>query len=578
MLSDRWIAPIALVLLLAWIPESRADDARRCMRSTGEEARSCFEKVTARIEACRKKADADCEAELRSEGGRIDRLLEKIAEPVAAQCTQEASRSLGYFGVDDVVLRATESCADFADDALDASFGSEERPPLEADERRCQRRVVKALARVRRETYERFGRRCYLRQRVGRRCNADARDEAIAAVRADERRGIREVCGRAFDGLELSPLDPESSKLKERINELLDRTVTRTRHFAQRMYPPSELGPDARFGPYPVGVRTRRLLDDGRLDVEGTAPRPVRVEIYHPSTPEAVEGLSGDVANVLGFDIVETPAFRRVEMAPGPFPLVIFSHGNNGLRFQSFFFAAHLASHGYIVISPDHHGNNVSDLVDGVIDSEASVNRPLDMSFILDSFLALNAEEGNFYSGTIDEDAIGASGHSFGGYTTFALAGPGFDVGTFTDPRVKAILPQAPAVGSFPDGFFQAISIPTLVVGGSIDATTPFETQQRAPYEQLPSGAAVVGLANIVNGGHFTFSDYCEVPRQILGLLGGFEEACEPRHLPWRHAHAIINYLSLNFFDAILKDDAEALAKLDPEALAWIEDLEYESK
>jgi hypothetical protein len=64
----------------------------------------------------------------------------------------------------------------------------------------------------------------------------------------------------------------------------------------------------------------------------------------------------------------------------------------------------------------------------------------------------------------------------------------------------------------------------------------------------------------------------------LLNFLGGFDEACEPRHLPWRHAHDIVNYLSLNFFDAILKEDVAALGRLAPAALAEIESLRVESK
>jgi hypothetical protein len=68
------------------------------------------------------------------------------------------------------------------------------------------------------------------------------------------------------------------------------------------------------------------------------------------------------------------------------------------------------------------------------------------------------------------------------------------------------------------------------------------------------------------------------VPRDLLEFLGGFDEACEPRHLPWRHAHDIVNYLALNFFDAVLKEDAEALARLAPESLAGIESLRIETR
>ena len=117
-----------------------------------------------------------------------------------------------------------------------------------------------------------------------------------------------------------------------------------------------------------------------------------------------------------------------------------------------------------------------------------------------------------------------------------------------------------------------------LIVGGSIDETTEFEPNQQQPFDLLPSGAAVVGLAEIVNAGHFTFSDFCEVDRALLAFLGGFDEACEPRHLPWRHAHDIVNSLSLNFFDATLRNDAAALARLDAAVLATVDDLRWQSE
>jgi len=315
------------------------------------------------------------------------------------------------------------------------------------------------------------------------------------------------------------------------------------------------------------------LTDGSRTAVGSTGPRPVTTEVFYPSTEAAVAGRSRDVARVLGIDVVETPAYRDVAIAPGPFPLVVFSHGNNGIRIQSFFFAAHLASHGYVVVSPDHHGNTFVDTLMGIIDPQSPVNRPLDMSFLIDRFLAFNDEPGNFYQGAIDPERIGASGHSFGGFTVFALAGPGEP----HDARIKAVLPQAPAT-PFANDFFAGITIPILIVGGSIDETTPFASQQLQPYENLRSGASVVALAELRGGGHFTFSDFCEVPRQILSILGGFDEACEPRHLPWRHAHDIVNYLSLNFFDATLNGNEEARQRLDSASLASIEDLTFQSK
>jgi predicted dienelactone hydrolase len=354
--------------------------------------------------------------------------------------------------------------------------------------------------------------------------------------------------------------------------------VTRARHFAQRVYPPTGLGPAAEFGPHPIGVRTVALEDPGRMNVEGDGPRPVLTEIYYPSTDAAVAGLTGDIISVIGIPVVETPSYRDVAAAPGPFPVVLFSHGNGGIRFQSFYFAAHLASHGYVVVSPDHHGNTLLDAVGGVSDPDSAANRPLDMSFLIDQLEVFQVDGGHFLAGLLDLDAIGMSGHSFGGYTSFALAGGSFVGGTFTEPRIDAIYPHAPAAFGFDAEFFANISIPTLIIGGTLDETTPFEQNQQAPFDMLSPGAAVVGLATLENAGHFSFSDFCEVRRDLLEFIGGFTEACEPRHLPWRYAQDLTNFLGLHFFDAILKGSAAALAELDPARLDAIDGLTYQSK
>ena len=78
--------------------------------------------------------------------------------------------------------------------------------------------------------------------------------------------------------------------------------------------------------------------------------------------------------------------------------------------------------------------------------------------------------------------------------------------------------------------------------------------------------------------GHFTFSDICEVPRALVGAIGGFDEACTPAHLPWRHAHDLIDYLALNFFDGTLSGDRAALKRLKPHTVASIGDVAYQRK
>ena len=43
---------------------------------------------------------------------------------------------------------------------------------------------------------------------------------------------------------------------------------------------------------------------------------------------------------------------------PGPWPLVVMSHGDAGSRYNMQTLCEHLASHGYIVIAPEHTGNS----------------------------------------------------------------------------------------------------------------------------------------------------------------------------------------------------------------------------
>ena len=553
----------------------------QCLSASGKAAAKCLLQYVGSVERCRGAADATCEADLRTEDGPLAGFLAGSQTLIAKHCSAENAVPLGYLALADIDAHIAEACADWGEDGLGLVL-ADERAALSPAATQCQRAVAATLRALGRKTLTEFGTKCYVNAFEGRRCDRVVRDARIGLARDRAVAMIVKRCGAEFDDLgefALGLPGGTAAPLAQRVGSLVDTAVNHAKHFALRVYPPNDLGPTADYGPYPIGITTLALSDPARTNVAGSGPRPVTVEVYYPSTAAAVAGVPKDIAVVLNVPVLETPAYRDVTLAGGaPHPMVLFSHGNNGLRIQSFFFAAHLASHGYIVVSPDHHGNTFVDTLAGIVDPQSAVNRPLDMRFLIDTFLAFNNDPSSRFAGAIDADAIGMSGHSFGGYTTFALAGGSSVVGTFTDTRIKAIFPQAPAASGFSDAFFAAITVPTLIVGGSIDETTPPAANQQRPFDQLPAGAAVVGYANLTDAGHFTFSDFCEVPRTLLGFLGGFQEACEPRHLPWRHAHDIVNYLSLNFFDATLRGDAAALARLAPATLATIEELTYQSK
>src|SRR5207237_8639152 len=90
-------------------------------------------------------------------------------------------------------------------------------------------------------------------------------------------------------------------------------------------------------------------------------------------------------------------AVRDARVAAGKFPLIIFSHGNGGNRHQNTFWCDYLASYGYVIVSPDHTGNADLTVIKGkpIIyqgsqRSASAIDRPKDMSFLLDQMVLWN--------------------------------------------------------------------------------------------------------------------------------------------------------------------------------------------
>ena len=69
-------------------------------------------------------------------------------------------------------------------------------------------------------------------------------------------------------------------------------------------------------------------------------------------------------------------------------------------------------------------GNTLLDEIGGTFAplSEMMVVRPLDVSFLITRMLERNEDPGDFFYGSIDGERIGVCGHSFGGFTSFAMA------------------------------------------------------------------------------------------------------------------------------------------------------------
>ena len=274
-----------------------------------------------------------------------------------------------------------------------------------------------------------------------------------------------------------------------------------------------------------------------------------------------------------------------------PRPVLVFSHGNGGVRFQSIFLTEHLATHGWVVVAPDHTGNTVFD--ESASRGELILRRPLDAVAAYDWLVDVAAAPGGPLAGCVDEGAgYAIAGHSFGGFTTLAVAGATLDAaasaewcaahgdwlcGDFAaamadagattldrgDPRVWAAVPMAPAGYEVLVGGLVDIAVPTLFLGGSLDTLTPMDTQVTPLYEGLAVTPRMLG--ELEGAGHYTFSDACE-------MLPVFDD-CEPPFLAEDVAHPIIATTTTAFLQWVQGEEQAAAWLPDPAEgrLLWSE-------
>lgn len=582
----RWqvALPRLLVSITVGLSTTRAPPAEAassivlCAGGSGAAVETCLDAYVGAIRDCRDAANGNCEATLREPGGALAAVLGATEAPVRASCTAGSADSLTFgLGLDDLVAQTAQACRQSSEDLVGLAY-AEDPAALSPEALECQRMVAAELVAVHREFTSLFG-SCYLAEADQEICDRLQRDAtALASSHATAGR-IVAACGATFDALGVVAVETGPT-LEDRVRALVDVVAERGVHLALRVFPPLRSGPTGLLGPHPVGVRTIELVDPLRPNPVGTGSRSLLTEIYYPSTPEATAGLPLDLLRFDGIDLFLTPTHRDAARASGAFPLVVYSHAAGGIRFENAIKLASLASHGFVVVSPERPGN---DLERPFADSEAFENGPSDLRLVIDEVLARNEAAGDLLEGAIDPERIGGMGWSFGGYAIAALATGPFARGTFTDPRVKAILAFDGAMGglhwagSAPQ-VFETIHVPTLLLGGDVLFSATLAPDQQAMFDVLGPGPMPLGYGVLRDAGHYTFSDDCEVPEEVLLAIGGAGlPECGPEAIPWRYARYVLDYLALNFFAAALNGDASASARLEAASLAPIEELDYQA-
>jgi len=346
-------------------------------------------------------------------------------------------------------------------------------------------------------------------------------------------------------------------------------------------------------GPSPVGVVTVEVEDEVR-------GRQLPVEIWYPAAPSDADPTMYRVRGGGGVTVARVRsalgARRAVPLAQSssPYPVVLISHGAGSSRYGHATLAEVLASHGYVVAAPDHVGHTVADHTFGISledRAQAAMDRPIDLSRVLDDLLARHARKSSIFHRALDPSRVAVAGHSFGGRSALAISGASFDgarqsaecvhaskdrrchaVGVFgaksyryRDPRVRAALLIAPSGYAFYRGDgVSRINVPTLVVGAERDRTTPYAEFHAPVFEALAGPKHFLPLRD---AGHLTATDVCEIVGSI-GMLArwvGGERAvdgCNEGFLAPRDAIDLVTAAALPFLRRYLDDDPSAESPL----------------
>lgn len=240
-------------------------------------------------------------------------------------------------------------------------------------------------------------------------------------------------------------------------------------------------------GPFACGLR---IVELSYNQPGGLGERKIPLYIWYPASEP-----KGDNPT---YEIFPDPnTFVDAPLAPpvhdGKYPVIVHSHGHQGFAGNSAFLWCHMASHGWVSLVPDHVGNRLLD-TPNPRPLEVWLQRPLDMKLALDWAEAMPPSDP--LSGKLRLAQVGTSGHSYGTYTAWALAGAPIDqadlaakckkdppkwpdcsdalVGgfpaDFKDPRVVTAVAMAGDGGDiFVPGGFNAVKLPVLQMNGSLD-------------------------------------------------------------------------------------------------------------
>ena len=328
-------------------------------------------------------------------------------------------------------------------------------------------------------------------------------------------------------------------------------------------------------GPYEVGYRELPITYS---EAGSGADRTLLLRVWYPAADDS----GADPARyLLSNDLINIDLAAGIALDAPPvhedsgFPFVVHSHGNGGEGLLAYPYGELMASHGWILVAPNHTGNTAFDFLETPDPfTRAALDRPNDLVAIMDAFES--GLSGDDLAGKADTSAVFVFGHSFGGYTTFASGGVDFDIDAalaecegsdssscqyladpdveaayregFGDPRVVALAPQAPAISPLIESQISEMGIPTMLMTGRLDQTTTQESSAEPSWAAMDHPDDL--WVEMPEGAHFTFITICyDLEPGILNIFrpDAGEDGCGPEFIDAEDAVPVLAAYVLAF-------------------------------
>lgn len=354
----------------------------------------------------------------------------------------------------------------------------------------------------------------------------------------------------------------------------------------------------AAYGSHDIGVRTIQVTDKNRPDIVNMKDggpivrydRTLTLEVWYPATLAAGQKPGGEY-RVITVDptitaTISGKAVRDAAAKPGPYPLVIISHGYPGNRFLMSHMGENLASKGFVTVSIDHKDSTYDDRKTF---ASTLYNRPFDQLFVLNEIDRLSKPgSGSFLSGLVDASRTGIIGYSMGGYGVVNVIGGGYsaaaaafsnappnklltergaanpDYQKSRDPRIKAAIAIGP--WGMQGGYWDAdglkgIRTPVMFVAGSVDDVSGYEKGTRAIFEAAVNADRY--LLTFINANHNAAAPMA-APVEVLAsanetAYGHYRDAV------WDNTRMnnIFDHFATAYFGLYLKGEQDKQAYLD---------------